>query len=68
LIPRELREDRQDKGGRFAGAGLCDANEVVPGENLRDGGGLDGSRLGVAGVPDGFEDVGLEAKVAKGHN
>ena len=65
--PRELREDRQYKGGGFAGAGLCDANEVVPGENLRDGGGLDGSWFSVAGVLDGFENVGVEAKTAKGH-
>ncbi len=56
----EHREDRQNKGGGLAGAGLGDADEVVTGEDLRDGLGLDGSGLGVAGVLDCFEDVRAE--------
>jgi hypothetical protein len=64
---RELREDRQYKRRRLAGAGLGYADEIMPGEDLRDGGRLDRRGFGISGLLDGFEYIGLEAKGTKWH-
>ena len=66
-LRRELGEDGQGERGCLARASLRDADEVVPRENRRDGRGLNGSRLGVAGFLHGFENVGIEAKETKRH-
>src|SRR5262249_9771165 len=44
----ELLKNRQDEGGRFAGAGLRAREHVATGEHGRNGLGLNGSRRGVA--------------------
>ena len=49
----DVREQRQAEGGRLAGAGLRDADEVAPGEQRRDRVRLDGGGLGEAEVRDG---------------
>lgn len=55
----EVGEDGQGEGGGFAGAGLGDADEVLSGEDLRDGSGLDGGGFSVAGFLDGLENAGV---------
>ena len=45
----EHGEHRQDEGGGLAGAGLGDAEDVSPGENVRNGLFLNGGRRLVAG-------------------
>jgi hypothetical protein len=63
----EPGEHGQRERRRLARAGLRDADEVVPGENRRDGGGLDRRGLGVAGVLHGVQNFGVKAKAAKWH-
>ena len=46
----QLFEERQHEGGRLAGAGLGLADDVVVVERERKQAGLDGRRLGVAGL------------------
>jgi hypothetical protein len=63
----EPGENGQRECRRFSRAGLGDADEVMPGEDRRDGGGLDRGGFGVAGVLHGVQNFGVKAKVAKGH-
>ena len=63
----EMMQNRQDEGRRLAGAGLRDADDIAPGENLRNGGRLDRRRLGVTSFLDGFEDAVVETERTKGH-
>ena len=65
--PPELGEDRQYERGGLAGAGLSDADQVMSGKDMRDGGRLDRRGFGVTGLLDGFEDAGVEAKNTKRH-
>ena len=51
----EFREDRQRKGGGLAGARLRAADDVLPGENQRNGAKLDGGGLDVTHRLDAFE-------------
>ena len=51
-LRRQLGQDGQRERRRLARAGLRDANEVVSRDDRRDGGGLDGRRLGVTGFRD----------------
>ncbi len=64
---RELRQDRQNERRRFASAGLRDADEIVPGENVRDRRHLNRSRLGVTGFLHGFENFRGKVKGTKWH-
>ena len=50
----ELCKHRQRERGGLAGAGLRDADEVVTGDDRRNGGGLDGRRFGVTRFLDGL--------------
>ena len=63
----DFGEDGQGECGRLAGARLGNANQVATGENLGNGLCLNRRRLGVAGFLDGFQDVGIKAKVTKRH-
>ncbi len=60
-------EDRQREGGGLSGAGLRDADQVVAGEDLGNGLGLDRRRFGVTSFLDGFENAVSETEYAKGH-
>ena len=64
---REMVQDRQDKRGRLAGAGLGDADDIVAGQNLRNGRRLDRRGLGVTSFLDGFKDAVVETERTKGH-
>ena len=64
-LRREPGENGQRERRRLAGAGLRDADEVVPREDRRDGGGLDRRGLGVAGFLHGLQNFGIKAKCAK---
>ena len=61
----QFAEDRENERRRFARAGLRDPDEIVTGQNLRDGGGLNGGGFGVTGFLDGFKNIGSEAKGTK---
>ena len=63
----QLGQDRQDERRRLPGTGLRDADDIVSGENVRDGCDLDRSRLGVTRVVHGLEDLGRKMECAKGH-
>ena len=63
----ELRQDRQNERRRLSRAGLRDADEIVPREDVRDGRGLDGSRLGVTGFLDRLQNLGGKIECSKGH-
>ncbi len=63
----EQGKDGQHESGRLAGARLGNADQVMPGENLRDGFRLDWRRLGVTGLLDCFENIGAEIESTKGH-
>jgi hypothetical protein len=54
----ERVHDRKEEGRGLAGAGLGGGEEVVAGQDLGDGLGLDGGGLGVAQVVDGLEHGG----------
>ena len=66
-LRRQLGEDGQRERRRLAGAGLSDADEVVPRDDRRDGGGLDGRRLRVTGFRDRPQNFGIKAKSVKWH-
>ncbi len=55
-IFRQAVQQGQGEGGRLAGAGLGDAQQVAPREQRRDGLALDGGGGGVAIVGDGAKD------------
>ena len=62
----ELRQDRQREGGRLAGAGLGEADDVAALEQRRDGLRLDLRRGLVADVGQRLEHLGREAEVGEG--
>ena len=62
----ELRQDRQREGGRLAGAGLGQADDVAALEERRDGRGLDLRGGLVADVRQRLEDLRREAEVGEG--
>ena len=62
----EARQHRQHEGGRLAGAGLGDAQNVLALQGVRNGAGLDRRRHGVAGIGDCGEDLRRQAEVCKG--
>lgn len=59
----EAGEHRQHEGGRFAGAGLGDAQNILAEQRMRDGAGLDRRRLAIAGIGDCGKDLGRQAEV-----
>ena len=63
---QELVQDRQQEGGRLAGAGLGGGDEVAAGEDGRDGLGLDGRRLGVAHFAGGLHQCGCRPRALNG--
>ncbi len=63
----EQLEDRQDEGGRLAGAGLGAGEHVAPGEDERDGFGLDRGGLCVALGGDRAEKLGRQPESIEGH-
>src|SRR5438552_16812653 len=58
-------EERQQKGGRLAGAGRGLADDVAAAEGVRDQGGLDGRGGEILRVLQGVEDRGVEIQVAE---
>ncbi len=60
-------DHRQGEARRLAGAGLGDADQVAHHLHLRDGLGLDRSRLFIAGVLHGFQQFIRQAEVGKLH-
>ena len=62
----ELRQDRQREGGRLAGAGLGEADDVTPLEQRRDGLRLDRRGRLVAHVRQRLQHCGGEAEVGEG--
>ena len=64
----ELREDGQREGRRLARARLRDADEVVPRDDRRDGGGLNRRRFGVTGIRHRLQNPGIKAKLSKWHS
>jgi hypothetical protein len=63
----EPLEDRQDEGGRLAGARLGRAHQVASLEDERDRLGLDGRGRGEALIGNGAEEFGRQAERIKGH-
>jgi hypothetical protein len=63
----EALENRQHEGRRLAGAGLRDADDVAAAQHGRDGFGLNGGGLGVAGFAHGFRDFRPEAEAGEWH-
>jgi hypothetical protein len=63
----EQRQHGQHEGGRLAGSGLRDAENVLAGEDVRDGLGLDRRRLGIAGRRDRLKDFVAETEFGEGH-
>jgi len=63
----EELQDRQDEGGRLAGAGLGAGEDIAAGKDQRDRLGLDGSGLGIALVRDHADKFGHKPKVIEGH-
>src|SRR4029079_14911519 len=59
VLAEEL-EDRQDECRRLARARLGAREEVAPRENVGDGLGMDGRRLGVALARNGAKELGRE--------
>ena len=55
----------QCEGGGLAGAGLGDADQIMTGDNRRNGLGLDGGGFGVAGFLHGLKDFGIETEDLK---
>ncbi len=53
-LGRKPGKDRERESRRFAGAGLCDADEVMSRQHLRDGRGLNRGGLSVSGLLDGL--------------
>ena len=64
-LRREFGQHGQRERRRLASARLGDADEIVTGDDWRDGGSLNGRRLGVTGFLNGLEDFFVEAKCAK---
>ena len=62
----ERIDDGQRKAGRLSGTGLGSGHHVMAGHDHRNGLGLNGSRLGVAGGSDGLEHVGMQAEITEG--
>ena len=63
----QLRQNGENECGRLPRAGLRDPDEIVPGQNVRDRGHLNRSRLGIAGFLHGFENLRGKIKSAKWH-
>src|ERR1700741_4702984 len=63
----QLRQDGQNESGCLSRARLRDADEIVPGQNVRDRGDLNRSRFGVTGFLDRLENLGGKMKSAKWH-
>ena len=64
---RQPGQHWQRERRRFARAGLGNADEVVAGQNRRDGRQLNGRGFGVAGFFDSQQNLWIEAEGAKGH-
>ena len=60
-------ENRQHEGGRFAGAGLRQANDVLAGEHGRDAFELNGGGFGVAGGGNAGGHGGVKRKLLEAH-
>ena len=54
-------ENREDECGGLPRSGLGDPDDIVTGEDQRDGLALDWSRFGVAGLAHRFREIGAEA-------
>jgi len=67
MADREFLQQRNAEGGRLAGAGLGDAQQVAARQQRRDGAGLDGSGGGVILRRKGTEDRLGYAKRYKSH-
>ena len=65
-LVEQLVQKRQQIGRRLAGAGLCQPDQVVAGENGRDGFLLDRCRFGQALRRDVVDDARREAELEKG--
>lgn len=69
--PRRLRvqpvKERQCECGGLSRAGLGDADQVVPFQDLRDGRRLDGRGFGVASFLDGLQNKGMETEAFERH-
>ena len=65
LRSSELREHWQRERGGLARAGLRDADKIVPRDDRRDGGGLNGRWFGVTGFGDGLQNLGIQAEDLK---
>ena len=62
----ERIDDGQRKAGRLSGTGLGSGHHVMARHDHRNGLGLDGGRLGIAGGSDGLEHVGMQAEITEG--
>ena len=60
-------QNGQHEGGRFAGAGLGQAQNVTPFQNGRDGLGLNGGRSGITGRYDTRVDLRVQLKLVESH-
>jgi hypothetical protein len=60
-------QDRQEKCGRLPGAGRGARDEIAPGQQHRNGLGVNGSRARVAHVPHGFDQLGNQIEVRIRH-
>ncbi|MNE77393.1 hypothetical protein D3C80_1737030 [compost metagenome] len=58
-------QQRQDEGGGLAAAGLRGHPQVVPFQRLRNGGGLDGGRLGEGQRIQRLEQAFVEGKLSE---
>ncbi|VUD75088.1 hypothetical protein MET9862_05728 [Methylobacterium symbioticum] len=63
----EQGQHRQREGRRLAGPGLGDAEHVAPRQDVGNGLGLDGRRLGVARGRDGLQDLVAQSEVGERH-
>jgi hypothetical protein len=62
-VPREELQHGQREAGGLAGAGLRGGEKIAARENDGDGLRLDGRRLGVALLGDGFEQLGRKPEI-----
>ena len=65
-LVEQLVQKRQQIGRRLAGAGLCQANQIMAGENGRNGFLLDRGRFGQALRRDVVDDARRQTKLEKG--
>jgi len=63
----QKRDHGQREGGRFARAGLCDAQHIAALQHARNGFSLNGGRGCITGSGDRFEDFGAQAQFGKIH-